>query len=164
MTDQILESIIIDGKKYPFDGQPFDPYLEVRDDIIFHSLQTSLYRGYVGTWEIYRDHLYLIEISGDMITNENDGHRLMKPYKDSSNVEYLFSKRSPIMAGWFTGRLRIDLGYEHKNFDTGYCSKLEKERTIEIAHGVVVESHEVDHGTTYRKLDEFELTILRKWS
>ena len=91
MTTQVKEQIIIDGQKYPLLNAMSLPE---DDSIIQHKkgvIETSsnCWRGYVGTWEIKADTLYLI---------------------DFSSGKYDVLVNLPILADWISGTAKIAIG------------------------------------------------------
>ena len=91
MTTQVKEQIIIDGQKYPLLNAMSLPE---DDSIIQHKkgvIETSsnCWRGYVGTWEIKADTLYLI---------------------DFSSGKYDVLVNLPILADWISGTAKVVTG------------------------------------------------------
>jgi len=91
MTTQVKEQIIIDGQKYPLLNAMSLPE---DDSIIQHKkgvIETSsnCWRGYVGTWEIKADTLYLI---------------------DFSSGKYDVLVNLPILADWISGTAKVATG------------------------------------------------------
>ena len=91
MTTQVKEQIIIDGQKYPLLNALSLPE---DDSIIQHKkgvIETSsnCWRGYVGTWEIKADTLYLI---------------------DFSSGKYDVLVNLPILADWISGTAKVATG------------------------------------------------------
>ena len=91
MTTQVKEQIIIDGQKYPLLNAMSLPE---DDSIIQHKkgvIETSsnCWRGYVGTWEIKDDTLYLV---------------------DFSSGKYDVLVNLPILADWISGTAKVATG------------------------------------------------------
>ena len=71
MTAQILEKLIYRGQTHGMASEPLKAYLD-QTGVEIHSLNpsdtwvysTALSRGYVGTWEVMDDHLYLVNLVG----------------------------------------------------------------------------------------------------
>ncbi len=132
---QVNETLIYNGEKveHSFDDWelPEDDLRiiklndrEVRPDI---TQSTACWRGYIGTWEIIGDKLYLIALRGK--------------YKMLSSV--------PIIANWYTGTITIPTG---KEIDTKtYSSAYEKEIHIKVDKGIVIETTLVDNLRIQRK-------------
>ena len=92
MTTQVQEQIIIEGERYPLINSLSLPEDESiiqikRKGIIEKS--SNCWRGYVGTWEIKDDKLYLVKLS-------------------SSRYELV--REPPIFANWITDKLMFTTG------------------------------------------------------
>jgi hypothetical protein len=92
-------------------------------------------RGYIATWEIADQKLFLKAI---------DGHYIKRSFISSpQNIHYSMSTLFPnyngesIMAFWFTGKLRIPYGSMKRYAHQGYESRFEREILINVEHGVV---------------------------
>lgn len=134
MTAQISESLTYQGKDYSLCAEPLSPRLVRRRNkhIRFQRRNTACSRGYVGSWEIVEDHLYLVRISA----NFPDGRAV--------TIGDLFPD-SPdrVFAGWVTGELRCPsgrlLGYVH----SGYSSVFERDLLLRFQDGVLVDQRTV---------------------
>ena len=128
MTAQISENLLYKGKDYSMCTQPLDVYLNICD-IKFESTTrcTALWRGYVGSWEIIDDRLYLIGISGD--THE---------YGELKLTTFFPSFPERVFAHWYNGTIRLPDGKMLEYVHMGYGSTYEKDILIEIKKGVVV--------------------------
>ncbi len=133
MTAQINEILILSGKKYSMCSCPLQLYLNLsKIPKKICCSKTSLWRGYVGTWEIIDERLYLIELQGNFV----DGSFV--------NLEALFpGYPDRVFAHWYSGLLRIPLGqmlkYEHMGFGSIYESNLR----IRIEKGVIIDKYEI---------------------
>ena len=89
MCQQMLEIIFINGGKATISETPLLPKyaIEITDDINMNSdlISTACYRGYLGTWEIIDNKLFLNQIEG----------------------RYKFKDNIPVFADWYTGELHI---------------------------------------------------------
>ncbi|WP_157826800.1 hypothetical protein [Colwellia sp. 12G3] len=69
----------------------------------------TLWRGYLGVWEIKEERLYLIQLNAEF---DDDNETTIQ------DIFPVFS--DPVFAPWCTGELRITEGdqmkYEHKGF------------------------------------------------
>jgi hypothetical protein len=128
MTAQTPEKLVLDGEMLDLCSEPLGHYFHfggTRPD--FAIGWTSLWRCYVGTWEIRDGRLYLIGISAT--------HRNGSPVK----LEDIFpGYPERVFAHWFTGTLRCPLGnmraYEHM----GYGSVFEEDLLLHIKQGVLM--------------------------
>lgn len=135
MTAQISERIIIEGQELALLTEPLEPLLKKNNAILrtYVDLKTELvaphtacWRGYIGTWELKDNSLYLIAFKG---------------YKRHEIVEIkdIFQHSSPIKAVWFSGKLRIPIGRMVQYVHSGYASSFSDELTIKINKGNAVD-------------------------
>jgi hypothetical protein len=101
MCIQIKDSITIKGIKYSLYTTPLDSYWTKRNPKPgIRVVRTSCRRGYIATWELSDNCLYII----NMI--------FYAPGKDRG-LDYVFPFNTrKIMADWFTGELQIPIGDE----------------------------------------------------
>jgi hypothetical protein len=72
MTAQISEKLLFEGERPAMCTNPLGDYCPLGGELPnFASNCTALWRGYVGTWEIINDRLYLVDLSGEL---ESGGH------------------------------------------------------------------------------------------
>ena len=111
MTTQAREKIVIDGKETSMTSTPEIPENDPRIIKVQQQYITSAcWRGYVGTWEIKNDRLYLIGISGKYNLREN----------------------TPIFANWYSGTLAASEGNIINQTNNGYTFIYEKDINIKI--------------------------------
>ena len=138
MTAQIGERLIYDGREVSMCSQPLDGYFALGGrSPEFESNCTALWRGYVGTWEIVGDRLYIVSLSGTL----KDG--------TDATLETVFpGYPDRVFAHWYTGTLRIPEGKRLEDVHMGYASTYERDRLHKIEKGVVVGSHVRQNGET----------------
>jgi hypothetical protein len=143
MTAQIRELLYYKGEKYYLSTEPLQPLLDIiaEDKPTSKVVSTDCWTGYLGTWEIVEDKLYLIGLKG-----YPDGN-------DQFNMDFLFPNKDKVHAEWFTGEIKIPQGkmlhYEHM----GYMSIFEKDIFIKIEKGIMVSTREVDNSKTFNPDD-----------
>ena len=126
MTTQVKERIIIDGEKYPLLNALSLP----EDDTKIKQKEGSTYtrsscwRGYVGTWEIKDDKLYLIEFSSGM-------------YDVLANL--------PILADWISGTAKVATG-EVKESSSWEIETYETEMHLTFENGLVVKTENIKNN------------------
>jgi hypothetical protein len=134
MTPQIFERIIYKGIEYNLANEPLDPILEEKNIKIKPSLiMSSCWRGYIGTWEIKQDKLYLISLK---ILGESDAQFA---------IIKIFPGQKEVFAEWFSGQLRIPLGDIIKAVYGGYDTIYERDIILTIDHGILIDSKEVEN-------------------
>ncbi len=112
--------------------QPLDAYFALGGanpglDLKWPPNCTALWRGYIGSWEILDQRLYLIKLMGDL--SGNDGVCLATVFPD-------FPDR--VFAHWYSGTLRIPDGAVLKYVHQSYQSTHERDFLIEVEGGMVV--------------------------
>ena len=104
--------------------------------------RTSLWRGYIGTWEIKEGRLYLIDLDGFL----NNG-------KTCSLEDIFPGFASRVFAHWFSGRLCAPQGKLLDYVHMGFKSTYEFDLLLDIDRGVVIKTElksnvESDDGNT----------------
>jgi hypothetical protein len=142
MTAQAHEQLILDGRQTSMSFCP--PLPEGHPRLIPVTAESMTYsdkdvmnssacwRGYVGTWEIHDDRLFLAGLVGRL--------RLVG--------------REPLFADWFTGVLRVPLGSLLLYVHMGFGSVYEGELHIRIEQGLVVAKRTIEkHGQQWNRWD-----------
>jgi len=85
-----------------FPLEQYGPVAEkkIRLEIMPNTHSSGNYRGYVATWEVQSNKLYLVAIDG-WIAESFDSHK-------RATLELLFPEKSPmgrVLADWFSGRM-----------------------------------------------------------
>lgn len=130
MTAQSREILYYQGEKCALCTEPLGEYFElVGTPSPFAFLVTSLRRGYIGTWEIVADRLYLIDLTGNL----TDGSRgtLTSVFPD-------FPQR--VFAHWYSGTLRVPQGECLRHSHGGCSSVLERDLFLDVEKGVLTGS------------------------
>ena len=90
---------------------------------------TALWRGYIGTWEVLGDRLYLVAI-----------HKLVLNGTNTNFLETVFpGYPDRVFAHWYSGTLRIPQGNTLKYVHMGYQSTYERDMLIDVERGVIGE-------------------------
>ncbi len=103
----------------------------------FESNCTALWRGYVGSWEIVNERLYLVGLDGTL--------------EDGTNVSVsTFFPDFPdrVFAHWFSGTIRIPQGKQLRYVHMGYASTFERDLFLDLQRGVVVGSRISNNGVS----------------
>ena len=130
MTAQIGEKLIYDGRQVSMCTEPLSDYFAFGGHHPeFEFTCTALWRGYVGTWEITNDRLYIVGLTGTL----KDG--------SEATLETLFpGYPDRVFAHWYSGTLRIPEGKQLEYVHMGYASTYERDRILKIEKGVVIGS------------------------
>lgn len=138
MTAQIGEKLIYEGREVSMCSEPLGDFFALGGTHPeFQFTCTALWRGYVGTWEIINDRLYLVGLSGTL----KDG--------TEATLETVFpAYPDRVFAHWFSGTLRIPEGKQLEYVHMGYASTYERDRILQIEKGVVVGCNVRQNGKT----------------
>jgi hypothetical protein len=140
MTAQTPETLIYQGEKLALCVEPlahFPGISPVKAPYFYP--RTSLWRGYIGTWAIESDRLYLKSLSRAKQVSGQDAH---------VGIEDLFPGfPDGVFAHWYTGILRCPRGALLKYVHGGYLSTYELDLFLRVQTGVVVEERVVQNGT-----------------
>jgi hypothetical protein len=136
-TAQIPDTLIYQGERMALRINPLESYYSKtnpRPKGFFKnpSLSSACWRGYVATWKIDRDHLFLVQI------RECHGKR-------TASLEKFFPtlyQGGRVPASWYSGLLKCPRGKLVKYIHMGYRSEYERELIIEVKNGQVVSTHE----------------------
>ena len=137
MTAQIAERLIYDGRERSMCSEPLGDYFAFGgENPDFQSNCTALWRGYVGTWEIKNDRLYITALNG-----------LLKGGAQA-NLETVFpGYPDRVFAHWYSGVLRIPEGQMLDYVHMGYGSTYERDVIVVIDKGMVTGSSIRHNGT-----------------
>lgn len=145
MTAQQPDKIFINGLEHPLFSNPLEDFFTLTSfNPGFMSPHTANWRGYVATWEIIDQKLYLVALSGWKV-NPNTPGKL-----DEVDVGIVFPDLSPpIFAKWFTGRLILPQGKMMQYIHMGYESIYEREIHYHVKNGEIISQEEADN--THRR-------------
>lgn len=127
MTAQFPDCIRITGRKQHLYATPLDQYFELAGiEPDFETPSTALWRGYVATWEIVEDRLYLIDVESHL------------PGDRTGTLGDLFPGfPDRVFAHWYHGDLRIPQGPEVGYIHAGFGAIHESMLCITVRGGVV---------------------------
>ena len=143
MTAQMPDVLIYKGEKLELFCNPLEIYFEREERArpSFVPWHTANWRGYVATWEIDDDRLYLMGIVGRIQAGPD-------PWMDSRMfaLDDLFPECGDrVEAKWFTGQLRVPRGEVVNYVHLGYFSEYEQDLIFFVEGGKVVETMIVDN-------------------
>lgn len=147
MTAQAAETLIYKGEKHSLCSTPLGPYLQSSaSEVNFCSTSTALWRGYIGTWTIEGERLYLVKLKGFIERDDK---------VEDVGLSYLFPDYPDgVFAHWYSGELRCPMGELLNYVHMGYGSTYEMDLFIEIERGVVVNERLVSNGKGTGKGDK----------
>ncbi len=138
MTAQIAETLLYQGESMAMCTEPLEKYFLLSCTFPkFVANCTALWRGYVGSWEIVNERLYLIGLEGML--------------EDGTNVlvaTFFPDFPDRVFAHWFSGTIRIPHGKRLRYVHMGYASTFERDLFLELDRGVVVGSRISQNGVS----------------
>lgn len=128
MTAQFRESLRYLGEDVSMCAEPLgDYFLLGGPSPAFDADCSALWRGYLGSWEIVDNRLYLIGLSGRLV--DGTEATLATVFPDFPNR---------VFAHWYSGTIRVPQGKQLKYVHAGYGSIYEQDVLLDLDHGVVV--------------------------
>ena len=142
MTAQMSEKLIYQSETLALCSQPLAYFLEMAAiPWKFKAPHTALWRGYVGTWRIEADRLYLVGLSG--WTSETE----RAPSKQVGLGDLFPGYPDGVFAHWFTGELRCPRGGLLEYVRGGFSSGYEEDLFLQVRRGVLLGERVVQNGT-----------------
>ncbi|MBN2500503.1 MAG: hypothetical protein JXB38_07005 [Anaerolineales bacterium] len=141
MTAQRPDTLIYGGKQYPIYTEPLEAYFRLGNRRpAFRSPHTGLWRGYVANWKIETERLYLVGLEAWLGDISGEGPLTQ------AGIEVLFpDANGPVMADWYSGGLRVQMGELLQYVHMGYESVYEQELLLTVENGRVVGKVLVDN-------------------
>lgn len=131
MTQQCPEELIYEGERYALRQTPLEAWFEMVGRRLpprpngTHYVDSSLWRGYIGTWEITGNRLYLVGLDGSYVKWPELCLAFVFPeYPDR------------VFAHWFSGTLTVSQG-EVLEYLPMVGERRERELLIRVERGVV---------------------------
>ena len=143
-TGQASDFLIIKKDTLMLYSNPLEPYLEFKNKRTLNGIElkmtsTGCWRGYIATWEIRNDSLFLVKV-----VREDEFGKFR-----TFNLKEEFGT-SKVFAAWFTGTLYSPRGEMLQYVHMGYSSIYEKEEYYNIWNGQV-KSAESKNNLVYDK-------------
>lgn len=127
MTAQATETLNYKGETLALCEEPLGDYFALAGiEAPFEAPHTALWRGYVGTWEIVDDRLYLVDLKGWAKTGAEVGLDLLFP-----------DFPSRVFAHWVNGALRATRGKQLKYVHAGFASVYEQDLFFQFDDGML---------------------------
>ncbi|MDD2244889.1 MAG: hypothetical protein PHR13_09805 [Dysgonamonadaceae bacterium] len=133
-TAQESDQLIYNGKMYSLSSNPLESYFEKYPDKRPRPevMTSSLWRGYVATFEIRDSMLYVKDISVQYLDNSDKKNR---DVKWKSVLKEVFPKQKEIKVDWLTGLLVLPYGELVNYVHMGYGSTYENYILLEFNSG-----------------------------
>jgi len=136
MTAQFAERLQYQGDNVAMCTNPLSDYFAMGGiNPRFESNCTALWRGYVGSWVIVDNRLYLIGLTGTL----EDG-------TEASLATIFPAFPDRVFAHWYSGTIRIPQGKQLKYVHMGYGSTFERDLFLDIERGVVIATRVQNNG------------------
>ena len=157
MTLQSSETIYFLGNKYETNTLPLSSYLySLPEKTKFFPPSSSCWRGYIGTWEVIEDQLFLIKFKGCLLNAQR------KEYREIG-MEFLFPHQKKVFAEWFTGEIIIPQGDACYSAGGLYPSFYESEIILEFKEGYIIgQRTKSNHKWIGKEYKTFTSIIVRK--
>jgi rRNA processing protein Krr1/Pno1 len=135
-TAQYSDILIYNGKKYSLTVNPMEGYFKKYPEKRPKGGSTALWRGYVATFEIIDNELFVvdIEIENNTVTII-DGKVKNAELGWKSIINECLDGQRPMKVDWFSGLLILPQGKLVKYVHMGYGSTYEYYTLIEIENG-----------------------------
>ena len=156
-TAQEPDYIIYNGEKYSLFVNPLEAYFSINPDKRPRSnvRSTSLWRGYVATFEIINKELYLKDIKVEISTGD-----IRRTEWKSVLPEFLDGKQN-LKIDWFSGLLVIPHGKLIDYVHMGYGSTYENYILLEIKNGNFIRENKM-HYVEYVQYREKQYQVFKK--
>ena len=127
MTAQVTEDLLYKNHRLSMCDEPLALWISKnKEKCNFGTTSSACWRGYVGTWQVIDNHLYLIELSA---VSQNG---------DSLSLSDVFDGQEKVFAHWFNGEVRCPEGKLLNYVHGGYASTYEKDIFLTFEKGVLV--------------------------
>jgi uncharacterized protein (TIGR02996 family) len=153
MTAQAPDWLISKGERVALCANPLEQWFaDDRPRPPFRSPHTANWRGYVATWELSDDALFLVGLDAWLAGGEGPtGRRGGDPDwydRGNASLEDVFPGHGGrIAATWFTGELRVPRGELLQYVHMAYASEYERDLLLVLHRGRLVLSEEFDNQT-----------------
>ncbi|NYZ61906.1 hypothetical protein [Luteimonas deserti] len=143
-TEQIPDTLLLDGQPRPLHSEPLSAYLDQPDAwerfraLFATTLGTcsANWRGYRATWRLEDDRLQLLR----MVAGACD-----RKAPEIALEALLPGRTAPVDADWYSGTLVVALGERGGNDHMGYSTRYPRYALIEIEQGRRIAQREVTH-------------------
>jgi len=159
-TAQAPDKIIFNGKEYRLHSNPLEEYFQKFPEKKPKSgiMSSGLWRGYVATFEIAENALFLKDVE-IMFDKNPDNKSFERGWK--SVLSEVVPNNKKLKIDWFTGLLVLPVGGVVNYVQMGYGSTYENYILLEIEKGDFKRSKEFDYKE-YEKFKERQFEAFKK--
>ena len=156
-TAQYPDKIVYNNKEYSLLTNPLEKYFEKNEEKRPKGgvISTALWRGYVATFEIVENQLFVKDIQ-IQIWNENSDNAEWK-----SVISEVFPETNERKISWFSGLLTLPYGELINYVHMGYGSTYENYILIEIIKGTATKSKNLSFKE-YENFKEKQFDVYKK--
>jgi hypothetical protein len=159
-TAQFPDKIIYNGREYDLHTNPMEDYFKKFPDKKPKTgiVSSALWRGYVATFEVSDNQLFLKDIQIEVRKKDSD-----KPFETEwkSFLAEIVSGDKKMKIDWFSGILVLPVGKIVQYVHMGYASTYENYILLEIAGGDFKRAREFNYRE-YAKFKERQYEAFRK--
>jgi len=166
-TPQVSDYLIYEGKTMPIFSNPLENYLELKglSDIDRGCNSSSCWRGYIATWELKNNKLFLVKVEYCGVLQSAGVYTGLDcdQNKTSDILTFLnntFNSKSTF-ASWFSGNLIAPQGRLIEYIHSGYESVFEKEQYFEISKGNLVKTKTVRNKIKPELYETYNRSLVR---
>ncbi|HUR80941.1 MAG TPA: hypothetical protein VM733_09255 [Thermoanaerobaculia bacterium] len=158
-TAQRPDEIRIAGTAYELVSPPDIPMLRDHPERMpkAMTMMTSLWRGYVATWAIRDNRLFLDNVR--IPTDKNFEYKAPESKRWQPVMEDLFGNAAPRVADWYTGNLVIPTGEMVKYVHMGFASTYSSYVVATVVKGEVRQQRDMNA----KEFDAFRRTQFAAW-
>jgi hypothetical protein len=149
-TAQASDFLIYNGKKFALTVNPMEPYFNKYPEKRPRRSAAS-WRGYVATFEIIHNELWVIDI-------EKDGSEMINGKYNVSIIKECLNGKDRMKVDWYNGLLVLPQGKLIEYVHMGYASTYEYYKLIEIENGNYIKEFTLNYEQYDRYRDaQYEL-------
>jgi hypothetical protein len=134
-TAQEADIISYNDSQYGLLCNPLDSFFKLYPDKKSHGnvVSSSNWKGYIATWEIKNQHLYLLDVTVE-VSDETGNH-----FSQTKSVLHeVFPDQNEVVADWYDGLLIIPIGKMVGYVHMEYGSSFEEYLLIQVKKGEVI--------------------------
>lgn len=136
MTAQYNDILSYQEEAHSICNEPLSILLKERS-IKFY---TPHWRGYTASWKFVENKLYLV------------GLKAYLDYDTVVDLDFLYPDHKEILAEWYTGEIKINLGKLIEYRHSGYDSIFEKNLFIEVINGIKILEYTINNNTLRKRI------------
>ena len=137
MSAQIGDKIIYKGEEFSLASEPLAQWLyNNKVEKLFNNINCACWRGYVASWKIEDEKLYLTDIGSPPIPKHKE---ITKQEENQDVMEKLFPGQTEVFANWVNGKLKIQSGKLLEYVHMGYESVYETDIYLLFENGILIE-------------------------